>query len=170
MRKGFRFLSTLVFVIIALAVGPDRAQAQDPALYRGQEISAIHEGVVRLRDVRSQIQAFVDREEGIAEEGKALIEKLDGIENALIQKRTVDGQTVINFPVQLNHHYIYLHGAVDGSELGVPEGARERLSDMNATWRGCQSELENLLGPELDRFDNLIRERGIAPVSATPPP
>ena len=105
-----------------------------------KEISAIHEGVIRLRGAREQVQAFLDRTKeredaaAIQESGKALVEKLDAMENELIQKRTVDGQTVINFPVQLNHHFIILHGAVDGSEEGVIEGAKERFGDLMVQW------------------------------------
>lgn len=132
-----------------------------------KEISAIHEGVIRLRGAREQVQAFLDRTKeredaaAIQESGKALVEKLDAMENELIQKRTVDGQTVINFPVQLNHHFIILHGAVDGSEEGVIEGAKERFGDLMVQWHEKKAALDSLLGTELDAFNKLVREKGI---------
>ena len=131
------------------------------------EISAIHEGVIRLRGAREQVQAFLDRtkdrEDGAAvqESGKALVGKLDAIEDELIQKRTVDGQTVINFEVQLNHHFIILHGAVDGSEEGVIEGARDRIADLMVLWNEKKGRLDSLLGTELGAFNTLVREKGI---------
>ncbi len=98
------------------------------------------------------------------EQGKALIEKLDALEEELIQKRTVDGQTVINFTVQLNHHFIILHGAVDGSEEGVIEGARDRFRDLMAIWSEKRAALDSLLGTDLDAFNALVREKGIPAV------
>jgi hypothetical protein len=146
-------------------------QEQDDFLKNvSNEISAIHEGVIRLRGVREQVQAFLDRTKerqdaaAIQESGKALVEKLDAMENQLIQKRTVDGQTVINFEVQLNHHFIILHGAVDGSEEGVIEGAKDRLADLMVLWNEKKAALDSLLGSELERFNTLVREKGIPPV------
>ncbi len=143
-------------------------QEQDDFL-RGvaNEIAAIHQGVIRLRGVRDQVQSFLDRTKDrteIQDPGKALVEKLDAMEGELIQKRTVDGQTVINFPVRLNHHFIILHGAVDGSEEGVIEGARDRFRDLMAQWTEKKTALDSLLGAELDSFNTLIREQGIPSV------
>jgi photosystem II stability/assembly factor-like uncharacterized protein len=134
------------------------------------EISAIHAGVIDLREVREQVKAFVERTQEradaapVQEAGKALLEKLDRIEDQLVQKRTVDGQTVINFPVQLNHHFIILHGAVDGSEEGVIEGARDRFRDLMADWTEKKAALGSALGADLDAFNALVREKGIPPV------
>ncbi len=143
-------------------------QAQDDFLKEvANEIAAIHQGVIRLRGVREQVQSFLDRTKDrpeIEEQGKALIEKLDALEEELIQKRTVDGQTVINFTVQLNHHFIILHGAVDGSEEGVIEGARDRFRDLMAIWSEKRAALDSLLGADLDAFNALVREKGIPAV------
>jgi len=141
---------------------------QDELLARiEREISSIHTSVGRLRDVRVQLEDFMERADGqdggeaIREAGDALVLGLGEVEDALIQKRTVDGQTVINFPSRLNHHFVYLRGAVDGSELGLIDGARERSSDLMAEWDTQRGNLERLLGGDLDAFNALVRERGV---------
>jgi photosystem II stability/assembly factor-like uncharacterized protein len=146
-------------------------QEQDDFLKKvADEISAIHLGVIRLRGVREQVKSFLDRTKEredaapIQESGKGLVEKLDAMEDQLIQKRTVDGQTVINFPVQLNHHFVILHGAVDSSEEGLIEGAKDRLTDLMAQWSEKKTSLDSLLGADLDAFNAIVRERGIPPV------
>lgn len=138
-------------------------------------IGEIHAGVNRLRTVRDQVEDLVKRVESepgadaVRVAGKALVEKMNQMEDELIQKRTVDGQTVINFPVKLNHHFIILHGAVDSSEEGLIEGARDRFRDLSAEWQKDKAALDELLGNELDRFNALVRESGlpavISPVS-----
>ena len=143
-------------------------QVQDQLLEEIEEtISVLHGSVNRLRDVREQIEDFVSRakeEEGgdaIEEAGGALVDKLTKVEDVLIQKRTVDGQTVINFPSRLNHGFTYLRGAVDGSEVGVVDGARERYRDLKAQWDEQKAKLDPLLGVELDAFNTLVREKAI---------
>jgi photosystem II stability/assembly factor-like uncharacterized protein len=146
-------------------------QEQDQFLKTvADQLSAIHEGVIRLRKVREQIQSFLDRAkdlkggEAIQESGKALVAKLDAMEEDLIQKRTVDGQTVINFPVRLNHHFIILHGAVDSSEEGVIQGAKDRFNDLMAQWNEKKSALDSLFGAELDGFNDIVRSQGLPTV------
>jgi photosystem II stability/assembly factor-like uncharacterized protein len=134
------------------------------------ELTALHEGVIRLRAVRDQIEDLLKRAEdhesgeAIQEAGKALVEKLTEMEDTLIQKRTVDGQTVINFPMRLNQHYIYLRSAVDGAEAGTTDGARDRLADLSAQWTDHKAVLDRLLGEELDGFNSLVHDSGIPAV------
>jgi hypothetical protein len=134
------------------------------------ELTALHEGVIRLRAVRDQIEDLLKRSEdhesgeSIQEAGKAFVDKLTEMEDTLIQKRTVDGQTVINFPMRLNQHYIYLRGAVDGAEGWANDGARDRLADLSAQWTQHKVTLDSLLGEELDAFNAQVRDSGVPAV------
>ncbi len=127
------------------------------------ELEAIHDAVLGLRNAREQIQAVLTRAETIesadpvVEAGKELSEKLDALEESLVQKRTVDGQTVINFPMQLNQFYIYLRSAIDSAEGGVSQGARDRFADLSSQWADLQAQLERLLGQEVSRFNDLAK-------------
>ncbi len=167
----------------SLEVRADPRVAATPAGFREQDqlmvaidepLLAIHESVIRLRDVRDQIEGLLDRtadddgSEEIAEAGKSLVEQLTAMEDSLIQKRTVDGQTVINFPSRLNFHYTYLRGAVDGAEGVVTDGARQMFADLSEQWTRHRSELERLLGSELDGFNRIVREHDV-PAIVVPP-
>lgn len=132
-----------------------------------RELEAIHEGVITVRDVRGQVDALVKRSEefdgaeAVADLGEPLMEDLTAMEDSLVQKRTVDGQTVINFPSRLNFHYVYLRGAVDGWEGGTTRGAHEMFSDLSAKWAGFQAILNTLLGERLDEFNSAVQRSGM---------
>ena len=100
--------------------------------------------------------------------GKALVDQLDAMEDSLIQQKTVDGQTVINFPVRLDHHFLFLMGAVDGADAGVTDGARQRYADLSAEWTRLKAGLDSLLGPGLDAFNALVKQQGIPAVTEKP--
>ena len=150
-------------------------EEQDALLARIEaEISEIHGSVNRIREVRGQIESFLKRADAradaavpaVTEAGEALVTELTEVEDALIQKRTVDGQTVINFPTRLNHHFIYLRGSVDASEVGLIQGAVERFDDLMSEWNAQRDTLNALLGPRLERFNALIVESGVSFVAA----
>ena len=135
-----------------------------------EQLAEIHQAVLRLRDVRDQVEDLMKRAEdhsggeAVQEAGKELVDKLDALEDRLIQKRTVDGQTVINFPARLNHHFIFLRSAVDEAEGRVTDGARQRLVDLTAQWNEYRATLDNLEGDELAAFNALVKEKGVPAV------
>ena len=106
-------------------------QVQDDLVQRVDErLNELHRTVIRLRSARSQVEDLIKRTKGtpgadaIEKSGKALVDKLTALEDALVQKRVVDGQTVINFPMRLNQFFIYLRSAIDDSDQGTTDGQR----------------------------------------------
>lgn len=134
------------------------------------ELSAIHRSVSRNNDVRGQIETFLAKVEDGAEaqEGEDLVQDLEAVADSLYQRRVVDGQTVINFPSRLKFQYVFLHGNADGAETGVSMGSREVLSDLRARWTIHQSTSDELLGPRLDAFNQMIQEAGFSIIIAPP--
>jgi photosystem II stability/assembly factor-like uncharacterized protein len=135
-----------------------------------RELEAVYDAVERLRDARGQIESLLDRAKGQASEatvtgpGRTLADSLVAVEEALIQSRTRDGQTVIGFPARLNHHLEFLRGSVDDGESGVTEGQRRRFADLQALWATEEEQVQRLLGEELRAFNALAMANGIAPV------
>jgi hypothetical protein len=143
-------------------------QAQDDLSRRVDErLTEIHRAVIRLRDVRAQIENVLARTKGMAggdaieKSGRALVQKLDALEDVLVQKRVVDGQTVINFPMRLNQFFIYLRSAIDGSDLGTTDGQLARFGDLSEQWQRQQRTVDTLFGDELQAFNRLVRDRNV---------
>jgi hypothetical protein len=146
-------------------------QAQDDLVVRVDErLNDIHRTVIRLRDARTQIEGVIKRTKGtpngdaIEKSGRALIERLNGVEDALVQKRVVDGQTVINFPMRLNQFFIYLRTVIDESDVGTTDGQRDRLGDLSEQWQLQQRTVTAVLGDELAAFNRLVRDRNVPAV------
>jgi hypothetical protein len=126
--------------------------------------------VIRLRGVRSQVEEVMKRAKGadgadvIEKSGKALVEKVNALEDALVQKRVVDGQTVINYPMRLNQFYIYLRSSIDGSDVGLTDGQLERLGDLSEQWLKQRATLRTTLDEDLGAFNRLVRTRNVPAV------
>ena len=134
------------------------------------EVNEIHRGVIRLRHARAQVEDLMARAKGldggeaIEKSGKALVERLNALEDQLVQKKVVDGQTVINFPMRLNEFYLYLRGAIDDSHVGITDGQQARLADLSERWQAQQKALGVALSDGVDEFNKLVRARNIPPV------
>jgi hypothetical protein len=126
----------------------------------------LHKDVIKLRKVRTQIEDLLKRssDKTVETAGKALAEKFTKEEEALIQKRTVDGQSVINFPVRLDHHLLTLANDVDDSGE-LTDGARKRASDLLKQWNEHKIALATLLGPDLDAFNKQVASAKVPSVT-----
>ena len=140
------------------------------------ELTAIHRAVSRNNDVKAQIETLLERVADdpnaaeVVDEGGLLTGALETVADSLYQRRTVDGQTVINFPTRLKFQYVFLHGNADGAETGVSMGSRDVLSDLRARWTVHQATNEELMGPRLDAFNRLVQEAGFSIIIAPPRP
>ena len=150
-------------------------QSQDDLVVRVDErLNELHRTVIRLRDVRGQIESLMKRTtslpggDAIEKSGKALVDKLNALEEVLVQKRVVDGQTVINFPMRLNQFFIYLRNAIDDSHVGTTDGQRDRFGDLSEQWQQHQRTAGALLGDELAAFNRLVRDRNVPAVVVKP--
>ena len=114
----------------------------------------LQKSVIRLRQLRTQIDDLLKRtgDKNLIDAGKVLTDKFSAEEEALIQKRTVDGQSVINFPVRLAHHLLTLANDMDDSGE-LTDGARKRASDLLKQWNDHKAMLATLFGTELDAFN-----------------
>ncbi len=136
------------------------------------ELNDMHESVVAVMAVDQQIGDVLEQAEeyegegveAVKESGEALSESLEAVKDSIIQERTVDGQTVLNAESRLNLHYIYLRSAVDQAEAGTTRGAHDFYQDLTTRWAVQRAEVDRLLGPELDEFNEAVRESGMPAV------
>lgn len=123
-------------------------------------ISEIHDAVVRLRDVRAQVQSFTSRAkeaintDAITKAGRALSTKLEKLDPRLTTKAT-NGQDIINYANGINGQYGFLLGQVEGNPaLTTP--VRERLIDLEKLWSALRVEVETVETQDVAAFNALL--------------
>jgi len=140
------------------------------------ELTSIHRAVAGNNDVRSQIETLLERvdgldgADGVTEAGTELAGEMETVADSLYQRRVVDGQTVINFPSRLKFQYVFLHGNAGSADGDVSMGSQDVLSDLRARWTVHQATNDELMGPRLDAFNDLVREAGFSFIIAPPRP
>lgn len=148
---------------------PADFEAQDAfGLEVDRDMRDVHLGAIRVRTIRDQVQAISKNAPALADAAKAYIAKLDAVEETLIQKRTVDMQTVINFPVKLDHSLGMVRAAAD-TEAPLTNGARVRYADLKKLWARYKEDLDKVTGPDLAAFNKVVRDKEIPAVPTGAP-
>jgi hypothetical protein len=134
-----------------------------------QMMTELLQGVRGLRAAREQVVALVgrsgDRPEGAAIKaaGDSLAKRLADLDDMLIGKAT-NGQDIINYPTRFDTQVAGLLGLIDGAEPPLTGGQKARLADVKTEWARHKAALDQLLGPGLDAFNALVREKGVPAV------
>jgi hypothetical protein len=113
------------------------------------QIEEIHQTVEKVGQLKLRIE-------------DDLLEKLNTWEADIIEKRTKNGQDVINWPSQLNVEFFNLKGGVDGHFPKVTEGVKNRFKDLSERWEQEKTALASIMNQEVKAFNELFDELNIS--------
>ena len=82
----------------------------------------------------------------------------------LVQRKWTTGQDPTVFTTRLNQFFIYLHGAVDGTPGAPTQGMTDQFQELTDEWEEYEAQVEWILGPGVDDFNELLRELGVEAV------
>lgn len=150
-------------------------QAQFDLLVRIRDkLSETHDGINRLRSVRRQVEEWVQRAEALSDGGsaaetlrnaaKGLLEKLDAIEEELIQRRARVQQDQLNFPTRLNAKLAGLTSVVASADGAPTRQAYDVFYDLSTRIDQQLIQLQEVLEKDVTALNDLIRTTGIPAV------
>jgi hypothetical protein len=128
-------------------------------------INEIHESVLRLRDVKTQVQGYVTRArettaaDTIGKAGRALTGKLDKMDPRLTTK-AANGQDIINYANGINGQYGFLLGQVEGNTR-LTQPVKERLAELEKVWAGIRAEVEAIETVDVPAFNALLKANNV---------
>ena len=136
------------------------------------KLSATHDAVKRIREVREQVKAAVERaklavpsEKVIAETGDAVSKKLTAVEEALYQTKNQSDQDPLNFPIRLNNKLASLAGAVGSADVAPTAQAEAVYTDLAGKIDQQLAALKTALEQDLTAFNDLVREKKVPAVA-----
>ena len=145
----------------ALAV----AERDSVANLLSNRINEIHEAVLRVRDLKTQVQGFVTRAketsapDTIAKAGRTLTTKLGALDPKMTTKAG-NGQDIINYANGINGQYGFLLGQVEGnSELTQP--VKDRLVELEKLWQTLKAEVEQVETVDVNAFNALLQKYNV---------
>jgi len=137
------------------------------------KVSETHQGIHRLRRMRGQIQDWGKHSEiaGEAEDGAirstatALCEKLDAIEERLIQTKSVSERDRLRMPAGLNAKLTNLIPVLLSADVRPTQQSYAVFGELSGRVDEQLSLLDGLVGDDIAAFNDLVREANVEPVA-----
>jgi photosystem II stability/assembly factor-like uncharacterized protein len=137
------------------------------------KLSETHDGVLRLRGLRSQVEGWEARVKGqengraIVEAAKRLKERLTAIEEELVQRKAKGESDRLNYPGRLNVKLVHLTAVVASADWVPPRQTYAVFEHLSAQIDRQLRELSDTVETDVAAFSALIREAGLPAVGVT---
>lgn len=134
------------------------------------KVTQVNDAVVKIREVRRQIDDFVakvkDQKEAakVVASGTALSKGLTEVENELYQTKNQSSQDPLNYPIKLNNKIAAVMGVVQMSDTAPTKQASETFEDLATKANAQLKRLDALLKGDLPTFNRLAKEAEIPAV------
>ncbi|NIR61180.1 MAG: hypothetical protein GWO02_17580, partial [Gammaproteobacteria bacterium] len=141
----------------------------------GDMIDDLYDGLGRLRDVKKQSAAAIERvrsagvdHEDVAAAATAMRDKLTVIEEQITQVKSKSGQDPINFPPMLDNQvvnlYMYALGGFGGGDNRPTDAAYERLEDLRPQVADLLGQIDAVITADLAAFNDLVASKALPAV------
>ncbi|MGA3235006.1 MAG: glycosyl hydrolase [Bryobacteraceae bacterium] len=145
----------------------DYAKQLTLALQVRDKLSETNEGVIRIRELRKQLDEYAKRDDKrVADAAKALIGKLTAVEEELYQTKNRASEDPLNYPIKLNNKLAYVMGVVESSDNQPTAQSYMVYEDVATKVNGEMKTLNGLLTTDLAAFNKLIHDQNIPAVQA----
>lgn len=134
------------------------------------KLTEVNKSIILVRSLKKQIDDVLTKVKGqekmeeITAEGQRIIQKLQGIEDILIQSKSQSGQDPLNYPILLDNKLAALMSVVasaDARPTGQAYQVFRELSSRAATQIG---QLNLLLNRDIPAFNSRVRDAEIPAV------
>jgi soluble cytochrome b562 len=166
----------------SLDVQPDPRATHDAAEIAARDslsraivdrVKDIHDAVLRLRDIKDQVQKIVDRTKDaeqakeIGEKGKGITGKVDLVDPKLTTKSR-NGQDIINYRNGINAQYVFLLGNLEGNDV-VTQPMRDRFADLEKLWKALKADVDTIELQDVPAFNKLLQDAKVPGVIVPAP-
>ena len=137
------------------------------ALQIRDKLTATNEGVVKIREIRKQLEDYTHRDDKrVADAAKALTQKLTAVEEELYQTKNRASEDPLNFPIKLNNKLAHVLGVVESSDNQPTQQSYMVYEDVATRVNAQLKTLDTVLTTDLAAFNKLIHDANVPAIQA----
>jgi photosystem II stability/assembly factor-like uncharacterized protein/soluble cytochrome b562 len=125
-------------------------------------VNEIHESILRLRDIKDQVNRVVEKTKDaadakkIADKGKAIAGDVDAVDPKLTTK-AANGQDIINFRNGINGQFVFLLGHIESNEI-LAQPSKERFAELERLWTALKAQVTKIEVDDVTAFNKILQD------------
>jgi hypothetical protein len=138
----------------------------DLALRIRDRVSAANDAVIRIRELKTAIDARLEQtdDRGIARQAETVKTRLGAVEEEIYQVRNQSSQDPLNFPIKLNNKLAAVMGVVESAEAPPTAQSYEVFDYLSGKLQEQLDRLEAVVSADLARLNELLTAKGLEAV------
>jgi photosystem II stability/assembly factor-like uncharacterized protein len=139
-----------------------------------EKVSADHETVRQIRDLRSELADLRKRlgddpkTKSIVDATKDIDKKITNVEEALIQTKTKSSEDALNFPIRLNNKLMGLGGTVESADTAPTHQSYAVLDDLSRQLDGQLTKWREVTSKDVPALNESLQEAKLGAVLIMP--
>ena len=97
----------------------------------------------------------------IKNNGQVLLNKMDGWDKKMMQRKSLAYDDVENFPNKFLADYLFILDEIKGDIPNVSEGILKSLESLDKKWDSLKEEIDNINENDIPSFNNELWKSGI---------
>lgn len=145
----------------------DLQKQLDLALQIRDKVSQANDAVIKIRDIRKQLEDVIARASAVkpvVDAGRKLITALTEVEQELYQTKNQSGQDPLNYPIKLNNKLAALLAVVQSSDTAPTSQSNQVFEDLATKTNAPLRRLDGLVQSDLAGFNKLVRDSAVPAV------
>ncbi|HMT08717.1 MAG TPA: hypothetical protein PKA82_11990 [Pyrinomonadaceae bacterium] len=133
------------------------------------KITATHNAILEIRDLRKQIEDISSRlkadQKELKDKAAETAKKLTAVEEELMQTKIRSSQDALNFPIKLNNKLAALASLVDGSDDAPTSQAYDVYNDLTGKIDAQLATLARIKSDDIAAFNRAFSDKGLPVIS-----
>ncbi|MCY7348505.1 MAG: hypothetical protein LH614_20110 [Pyrinomonadaceae bacterium] len=134
------------------------------------KLTATHEAILEIRDVRKQFEDLSARikpeQKDLKDKAAEIVKKLSAVEEELMQTKIKSSQDALNFPIKLNNKLAALASSVDSADYAPTNQSYDVYNDLTGKIDAQLARLAEIKTNDIAAFNRLFAEKNL-PVIVT---
>jgi len=130
------------------------------------KVSEAHQAIIDIRDLRSQLQGFVDRLDAksqteVVDTAKAIMKRMASVEETLYQTKNRSGQDPLNYPIRLTNKLAHLNALTGVGNFRPTAAALTVKAEMEAAIDAELNRWKQIKSVDIPALNALIRQKAL---------
>ncbi|HWC17392.1 MAG TPA: hypothetical protein VG498_10265, partial [Terriglobales bacterium] len=131
------------------------------------QVTRIDEAINQMNSVKKQVDDLEkrlpkdDHGKAIRDASRNLTQKIEPIQDALIQSKAKSSQDVLNYPIRLNNELVALAGSVSSADAAPTEQSHQVFNLLKQRSDEFVSKWDELVRSDVASFNQLVRQQDV---------